>query len=119
MLAGAADAALDEVKTNMERVRAPSHKKDIALRQYLDASSEDQRALKIARYAVQKFAHGLIADMNDSREFQLVAKSSTGELLDLKRYSDLFAAETGVWFQKYIRARQRSGRSSRYLSHSR
>ena len=95
------DSTLQSVKSNLEGLRAPSHRKDVALRQYLESTNEDQRALKIARLALQRFAHALFARLDESDVYYLIGKSSAGEALDLKRYSDLFAEETNVWCERH------------------
>jgi hypothetical protein len=95
------DRTLDEIRRDLQRIATPSHPRDIAFRNYLESASQDQRAMKIAASAVQTFAHGLLAMLDESDKFSLVAAGADGQLLHLKKYSDLFAAETHVWFERY------------------
>jgi len=98
---GVFDSTMRSVKAELERTRAPTHSGDVALRQYLESINEDQRALKVARLALQQFAHSLFARLDESDVYHLTGKSTSGELLDLKRYSNLFAEETNVWCERH------------------
>jgi hypothetical protein len=94
------DGALRQVSRNLERAKA-QHRKDVALRNYLAELSEEQRTLRVAQLAIQVFAHRLFARLDESSTFSLMARSETGELIDLKEHPDLFAEETNAWCEEF------------------
>ena len=101
LFAGEFDATLRQLKLALEQTKSPSHPQDIALRQYLESPTADVRAMKIARYALASFMHNLLARLDESDALGLYGATSSGELLNLRDYSDLFPAEMHIWCEKH------------------
>ena len=66
--------------------------------------------MKIAAYAVQTFAHHLFSLLDETDNVKLMGTAEDGTMIDLKRYTDLFASEPGTWFEVYSKYGSITGR---------
>ncbi|MEI5680259.1 MULTISPECIES: hypothetical protein [unclassified Mesorhizobium] len=75
---------------------------DQAFRSLLALAAENDRPMLIAQYGLEHFMHELMATLEDSEIFHLVAKTPDGDFIDLKQFSESgLHAEQIYWQEEF------------------